>query len=502
MKRGKLYFSTILFLMMLAGVACDAAGQSPASPTAPGPPLLATTTLITGPAAATAWYIPTFEEAACQFAVPTGYQPTCGYLTIPERRDKPGESRMIRLHVAVFHCAGGAACKPDAVVHLTGGPGGHGLALIPYMFENGAAAVLQSRDYVFFDQRGVGTSEPALDCLDDEDAETCHNRFLSEGIDLSAYNSAASAADIQDLRTALGYDQVNLLGVSYGTRLALTTLRDHPEGIRSAILDSAYPPQANLYITWSASAERSFNAVFAACAADPACNAAYPDLEIVFFQVIDQLNASPVTADVQDEDEVIPFQVNGDLFMDTVFNSLYRADIIPIIPQMIFQVRDGDHSLLATRLVVYLGGGSSLGMNYSVQCYEEIPFSTWDDVLTGTQALEHPQTAYFSTRFEYFYQLCSTWNTASPAAVENQPVSSPVPVLILAGQYDPIAPPEWGDLAAQTLPGSYVFHFPHTGHWVLRSGPCGWEIAMAFLDNPTQRPDGQCIASIVPLAFP
>lgn len=495
------------FTAALAALGCNFPGLRTGVPTppistlAPATPLPTIAVTPTPPPTATPWYVPTFEAAPCRFPVPSGYEPTCGYLTVPERRDQPGASHMIRLHVAVFRCQGGAACQPDAVIHLTGGPGSYGLALIPYMFDTGAAAILQARDYVFFDQRGIGFSEPALDCLEGEGADACHERLLNEGVDLDAYNSAASAADIQDLRLALGYAQVNLLGVSYGTRLALTVMRDRPEGIRSVVLDSAYPPQVNLYTAWAANAERAFNQTFAACAADPACNAAYPDLGTVFFQVVDQLNAGPVTVDAPGSSGPVPIEVTGDLFMDTVYVSHYRADVIPNIPKLIYQARDGDYTLLSGRLVIYLDRSSSLGMNYSVQCYEEVPFSTWDDLIAGTLALEHPQVAYFGTRLAYFYELCETWGSLTAPDYENAPVSSPIPTLILAGQFDPITPPEWGDLTAATLPNSYVFRFPQAGHWILRSGPCGWEVVLAFLNNPAQRPEVGCLAGLGPPVF-
>src|SRR5690606_39073830 len=99
--------------------------------------------------------------------------------------------------------------------------------------------------------RGTGYSQPFLGCYGDEEAEDnlayarlCHADLTAQGIRLNAYTSAENAADIADLRVALGYEQVNLYGISYGTRLALTIMRDHPQGIRSVVLDSVYPPDA------------------------------------------------------------------------------------------------------------------------------------------------------------------------------------------------------------------------------------------------------------------
>ena len=182
------------------------------------------------------------------------------------------------------------------------------------------APILDVCDLVFFDQRGTGYSEPSLACpefidltldiLDDdlslaqgnqrqlEALAACGDRLLQEGIDLTAYNSAENAADVADLRLVLGYEEWNLYGVSYGTRLAQTIVRDHPEGIRSIILDSAYPLAANIQLETAVNADRAFALFFAGCAADPACAVAYPDLEQVFAELVVQLNESPLVVQV------------------------------------------------------------------------------------------------------------------------------------------------------------------------------------------------------------
>jgi len=114
--------------------------------------------------------------------------------------------------------------------------------------------------------------------------QACYDRLTDDGINLSMYNSAQNAADVAALRTALDYEEVNLFGISYGTRLGLTIMRDHPEGIRSVILDSVYPPQVNGYEQGAYVFYRALRRVFNDCATDAACDAAYPDLEQVFYK--------------------------------------------------------------------------------------------------------------------------------------------------------------------------------------------------------------------------
>ncbi|HEX6305128.1 MAG TPA: alpha/beta fold hydrolase, partial [Anaerolineales bacterium] len=207
---------------------------------------------------------------------------------MPENRARP-EGSLIQLHVAVFRSRSEEP-ENDPVVHLAGGPGSSSLGVAGYILGQGMDAILEQRDLILFDQRGTGYSQPRLDCPErealtptllegslsqraEQDAivealRECRERLTEEGVDLSAYNSAASAADVNDLRRALGYTKINLYGVSYGTRLGLTVMRDYPQAVRSAVLDSAYPPQVNLYTSLAPNAERAFNQLFAGCTAD------------------------------------------------------------------------------------------------------------------------------------------------------------------------------------------------------------------------------------------
>lgn len=469
-------------------------------------------------------YTPVFEPAACQFYVPGDYSPQCGYLVVPENRRRP-DSPMIRLHVAIFKSTSPAPA-PDPVIHLGGGPGSPTTDWAEYLFDVGIMdGFLRSRDYVLFDQRGTGNSVPRLNCPERDDMavtlltrsfdlETassmaldayarCRDRLRGEGIDLSAYNSAASAADINDLRVALGYDQINLYGVSYGTRLALTTMRDYPTTIRSAILDSTYPPQVNLYTTWARHAERAFDVLFDGCAADAACNAAYPDLRSVFYQLAAQLEASPAPVDAYNSGQgnTVTVLVDSDVLIDVLFSGLYRMDTIPSMPALIYETSRGSHNRLSRRLGLFFDRGGSAGMTNSVECNEEVPFSTYEDMLADNIAVQPLVRDHFNNDIRVYFSMCDAWGAGRADPVENEPVASSIPTLLLTGEYDPITPPEWTTLAAQTLPNSTVYQFPGWGHWIMRSGACGLNIGLDFMDNPTIAPNASCIAAMGPPAF-
>ena len=473
------------------------------------------------PPAPTHSYQPVFKTAPCAFPVPTGYSPECGYLVVPENRASPN-SALIQLHVAIFRSIAEGP-SPDPVVHLAGGPGSSSLGVAGYLFNQGLGAIIDRRDFIFFDQRGTGYSLPRLDCPE-RDALTptllagslsadaalqmtvdafhrCRDRLVSQGIDLSAYNSAASAADINDLRLALGYDQLNLYGDSYGTRLALTVMRDFPQAVRSVVLDSTYPLEVNLYTALAPNAERAFNILFDECAADQACNAAYPDLRTVFYNLADQLNASPVTVSLSVGGANYPVLLDSNLLIDVLFVGLYNPAVTASMPRMIYQIQRGEYSILRERLRLYFDTSGALGMGTSVQCAEEVPFNSLGDVYAAAQGVQPEIAAFFPKSVQYLFTVCQDWTGIAPNPRENQPVTSDIPSLILAGEFDPITPPVWGQMTASHLSHAYFYEFRGNGHWVTRSSRCALSIALEFWDNPAATPNAACMQSLSGIHF-
>ena len=457
--------------------------------------------------------VPRFETADCWFDEPSGQTVECGYLIVPEDRSRPA-GKTIRLAVARFK-SDASAPEPDPIVYLEGGPGGSPLRGLVRQFNVLFGPLLEKRDLILFDQRGTGYSEPALDCpeykeftldvLDDdltiEQAEKlsdqallkCRDRLAGDGVNLAAYTSAESAADLADLRKALEIEQWNLYGISYGTRLALTAMRDFPQGIRSVVIDSVYPPQVDLFASIPANAERAFDVLFAACAADSKCDADYPELRDTFFDLVRQINDKPITFPVKlNSGESYPALTDGDGMMGMLFQSLYATSLIPFLPRLIYEVRDGNTALLAALEGEFLSqlDDISSGMQYSVQCGEEAPFTTLQALRQFTDA--DPRYRAFAS--PGVYALCQKWGAARPQPVENEPVTSDIPTLVLGGEFDPITPPDWARMTADTLSNSFIFELPGAGHGASLTVECPREMLLAFLDAPTTAPDSSCIA--------
>lgn len=464
-----------------------------------------------------------FTEDDCQFNVPTGRDVTCGWLTVPEDHFDASNDKTIQLHVAIFS-SDSPNPAADPVIYLEGGPGGDALEAIPFTFEMRFAPYLANHDLIMFDQRGTGYSQPSLACPENKElvfdlleqdisaAEaseqgieallTCHERLLAEGVNLAAYNSAQSAADLDDLRLALGYDVWNLWGISYGTRLAQTVMRDYPDGLRTVVLDSTYPLQVNLLTDTPANVARAMATLFAGCAADAACNEAYPDLEAVFYETVAQLNEEKIILPVNNllTGDSYDAYFAGDDLVGVLFQSLYATEIIPDLPKLIYDVHEGETTNLSALLSSFLLNTEfvSVGMQFSVQCYEENGFTTPEEVMTAVA--DHPELANI---FQYSanlgvpaFSICDAWGAGMADAVENEPVTSDIPTLILAGEYDPITPPSWGQVVQASLSQAYYYEFPGTGHGVSLSGDCAQSVMESFWADPTSEPASACLAEV------
>lgn len=452
--------------------------------------------------------VPRFELSRCLFDYPAPqYAAVCGHLIVPEDRSQ-ANSPLIKLHVAIFKSRS-TAPRPDPVIYLAGGSGANILDFTTYLLRQAGDDILESRDFIVYNQRGTRYSEPWLDCpgytrflsrlngrnlsREQKDALTvefllnCRDDLIEQGVNLAAYNTTANAADLDDLRTALGYDQVNLYGTSYGTKLALTAMRDYPQAVRSAIIDSVFPLQVNYNGSFAPNAHRAFSAFFRECATDTFCDQTYPDLEDTFYGIVDELNTNPVTLTSRQGD----LFVDGGDFLNMLYSALYRATDLDLVPLLIYRANAGYLGMLAELFLVPDQSHISWGVHYSVLCHDDVAFETYKEAMALSTDLPTPVADFFVSPF--IFELCESWPAGKAQPIDNEPVFSDIPTLLLAGRYDPITPPTWAKLAAQTLSNSFYLEFPDRGHGVLYADRCGLEIGLAFLDNPTAEPDAACL---------
>ncbi len=481
------------------------------------------TTFVPPPAGSDA--VPRFMRSACLYPIEPEDGVTCGFLLVPEDRSQPN-SRIIRLHVLIFKSTSDHPA-PDPLLLLNGGPGSPGGPMVNGILHTDLGAAWRAeRDVIYIDQRGTNCSIPALHCaalgigaediaglLYTDQAEryltelqACYTALLDKGLNLSAYNVLNSAADIRDLRIALGYEQINLYGFSYGSLLAMLVMRDYPTGIRSVILDAIWPPGVNLACTKPACLQHALDALFAGCADDLACHAAYPDLEAHFYAVADRLRTTPVQLTQAFAGETYAVTIDDLKFLNHVVYSL-QADAANLLPAEIYAAMDGDYREVVHTWLHYATAqqtffrkgweGTTVGLYYSVMC-SYLNSCTGCQLPQPSMGTDDQTGVYHPTLVDYAgraFAPCAFWQVAPmDQHLLLQPVHSAIPTLMLVGEFDPGLPSNLSRSAAALLSHSYYYELP-VGH-VTTFSSCGLSLTTEFLANPHGAPDSQCVAEM------
>ena len=466
--------------------------------------------------------LPRFESAPCPFEGAEKQEDLkCGYLVVPENRSLPN-GRTLRLAVAILKSLSENPL-PDPLVYLSGGPGGASVKYSVWRLKNSFwDQYRKKRDLIFFDQRGTGYSDPKfcpeLDftyqtaslrglstneqkALVIEAVADCRQNMLAKGIDFAFYNSTTSARDLDDLRSALGYETWNLYGLSYGTRLALTAMRDAPEGIRSVILDSNWPMNALMADSY-ARLKRSLDLVFEQCADDIDCNASFPRLKQNFFAMLDNFEANPMVLEMGDPDRFPDRRIviDGNVLAGGVFQGLYDPNFVGILPLVVRELGSRNEDVIAALAdgLVIQPGVVSTGLQLAVNCYEWNSRRT-NDMMEADRA-QHPELSVWKP-YPDSSDTCDTWHKQRAPESEFGAVHSNIPTLVAAGEFDPITPPSYSQLTAASLTNSTYIHVPGAGHSAIPYYKCPQDIMEAFLEHPTASLDTSCIDEMASASF-
>lgn len=458
----------------------------------------------------------------------------CGYVTVPLDHAEP-DGPTIRLAVAVL-----PATDPDAgdepVVVLEGGPGGHlvepALSLPPHREQ------LQiGPETVLMDQRGVGLSEPALECpgydAAIEAAAThpdaveggvealagCYDELVSAGIDPQAFHGAAIAADVDLVRDALGYEQVHLRGGSYGAEVALRAADAHPDRVASLLLSSPVDPTVNWIARSPLAFDHALGDLAQACAAHDGCADRFGDLGDRIRQAMARLVDAPAEVTVRRLDgssDTVTYPAAaaaGHLRWLLYLPPALGSDRLPAL---IDAAADGNYTPLATlgqRLEQQVVGLVSHGLHHAVRCTGQAAGLSPANLRAAAEAA-HPQLAaeHLLPAETALLDVCDAWdvepvgaigpasddNPVDAAAAETEeagtayepvgpdvPIAPPVPALVVTGQFDPVTPPGYGRRITDRLADSVLVEVPDVGHGALEHlDACGQRIASAFIADP------------------
>ncbi len=440
----------------------------------------------------------------------------CGYVVVPVRHAAP-DGPTLRLPVAVRRAPGGGA--PDPLLLAQGGPGGDAFEVFSLLVP--MTQIAAERDIVVFNQRGTPYATPELTCpetdaalaerlaspLDESDRiyytalDACYQRLLAEGVDLSAFNSLENAADIPFIARALGYDVYNFYGVSYGTLLGLHLMRNHPEGLRSVILDSVVSTDINFVSEEARSETRVLREVFAACEADAACRASYPNLEQRYFALVRRYDEKPVSLTLADPETGERYEalVDGRRLRDLIFQLLYIARMNVILPRLIHDLEQGDTRYLETMWPLFVFNQLiAEGMYYSVVCAEE---NDIDPAAVSLADLPPEIAATVREKLQNYVAACARWAVEPLPASVDDPVVSDIPTLLLSGRFDPVTPPAFAQAAAIGLSNATTLIDPLAAHGVAFFNPCVNGIVANFLNDPATPPDSTCLDAQEPQAY-
>ncbi|MGI8733186.1 MAG: alpha/beta fold hydrolase [Pyrinomonadaceae bacterium] len=413
----------------------------------------------------------------------------CGTYTVHENRQTK-QGRKIDLKIVVF-LATGPRPESDPLVYIPGGPGSSATEDAPYLAKP-FARIREQRDLLFVDQRGTGSSNPLnCDLFNPAELQSYLGYFfpleavrkcraeLESKADLKLYTTSIAMDDLDEVRAALGYKQLNLYGASYGTRAALVYLKRHSAHVRTATLFGVSPTNQFMPLAFPQHTERALQGVLSECAGDAACHKAFPELQKETKAVLERLLKGPVEV-VVNKDSVsgnnspppeaatgsgkVTVRLSRNLVAEAIRYMLYNPAAALRIPLFLHLAAHDDFGPLAAAALDYRRGlvaSGSNGMYLTVTCAEDLPWIKSDEAERLAA-----NTFLGNYRFREQREACALWPRASIELDYSEPVRSNVPVLILTGEWDPVTPPANGAGVARHLSQNLHIVIPHGGHGV------------------------------------
>ena len=435
----------------------------------------------------------------------------CGSLSVAENPEDAA-SRRITLQIARVPAISRRK-RPDPLFVLAGGPGMAASAFYA-MAAPAFERIHRDRDIVLVDQRGTGKSNPLSCELDDDalyratDAEIAAEtrrclKGLSAQADVAWYTTSIAVRDLDRVRAALGYERIDLYGVSYGTRVAQHYLRRFPQHTRAMILDGVVPTQLALGPATALDAESALIDILARCARDPACRNRFGDPRVAYHNVRDALAAHPVAVSLADPTTGEPAHLEFTAYHLAAVLRLAsytpeQAALLPLILHDASEARDFA-PLAAQFLLVNRSYGEivAYGMHNTVVCTEDVPFYDMKAVDRARLA----QTYLGAAQLDGLLTVCKIWPRGPIDADFHAPLRSDLPVLLLSGTDDPVTPPAYAEQAGRGFTHSLHVVLPGFGHGQL-AAPCVDRVMALFVERASVSGlDISCVRNARPMPF-
>jgi len=397
----------------------------------------------------------------------------CGSYEVYEDRTRR-TGRKIALKIVALP-ATGTERATDPLVYLSGGPGATATGSAAEL-ARAFAWIRERRDLVFVDQRGAGGSHP-LNCalynpadlqsyfgplLPLDGVRKCRER-LERDADLTRYTTSIAMDDLDEVRGALGYEQINLFGASYGTRAALVYLKRYPHRVRTVVLQGVSSTEEFVPRNFARNSERALQAILNECAADESCNKAFPNLQAETETVLNHLSQGPIEVMLPDSSEAgVRVNLSRHQAAEGIRFMLYAPGRASRVPLMLHSAAQGDFTSIARATLAYrrqVMPNVSTGLYLSITCSEDVPW-----IKQGEGEMLAANTFLGDSSLRQLQAACGLWPRAPIAKDYSQPTKSSAPVLILTGEWDPVTPPTNGAAVAQLLPNSLHIVVPYGAH--------------------------------------
>jgi pimeloyl-ACP methyl ester carboxylesterase len=456
---------------------------------------------------------PQLALEACRISDVDGLTSTaarCGSLSVPEDPEDADGPR-IELSIAVVPAVATRA-KPDPLFLIAGGPGQGSIQSFAPMLPM-FAGLRRERDLVLVDQRGTGGSN-RLDCAMPDDALESGDLPPEELAALAReclatlpgrpefYTTSIAVRDLDAVRSALGYAQVNLYGGSYGTRVAQHYARRFPGQTRTVVLDGVVPPTLALGPSIAIESQLALERVFARCAADSACNQRFPALPEQLARLDARLRRGPVPVTLADpvtgESRIVDVTRAHLLTMARLL--VYSPDTASLLPLLVHEAATrGNYGPLAAQAEILgdeIASTIAVGMHNSVACAEDAP-----RFAGAVQRAALEATLMGATMLDAMEAICAAWPRGPVDPDFGEPLHSAVPALLLSGEFDPATPASYGEEAARAFSDGRHLVVPGQGHGVTRL-PCLQRLVRQFVDDGSAAGlDVACVAELQAAPF-
>jgi pimeloyl-ACP methyl ester carboxylesterase len=432
----------------------------------------------------------------------------CGVLEVPEDRARP-DGATIDLSVAVVPALNRQAAAAPLFL-LAGGPG-QGATAMYASYAAAFARVNRNHDIVLVDQRGTGSSAP-LSCeypddwrASDDPMPALRQATLAclrkYGDRVRFYTSSAAVADLDAVREALGYPQIDLYGVSYGTRVAELYMRRHPKSVYAAILDGVTYPEQAIGPDTPLDGQRALDLIVRRCGESPDCAKAYPMLRQDLAGLLLQFGPQKSPMSIDDPNDGLPLKIEfnrGMLDASLRFLS-YNSTQASLLPTLIHRGAQGALAPLAAQTIMtarQVADQLASGMQNTVICSEDVPFFGAD---IDRAAIS--RTYQGVDQLDALLEICKLWPRGAVDADLHSPLRSDIPTLLLSGEADPVTPPADAERAARGLTRHRHLVLGGEGHGQVATG-CVPKLMAEFLDTAApEKLDAACLEQHAPAPF-